>query len=336
MSEEKNIEQSKNSVEELVHHSIEDFKKALLAGIDKNSNKEYADIKGLIDSKFDNMNAAVKASRKKSLIISAVSIFICVFVVAMVFVFFTHGDRTASKKINEQTQHSLRTIVNLVGEKQMQVRVKSQMKKLINSHKDYILKYNPKSWIRDYSDAEIQEMSIEAVRAFRDRGVQPELLLSIFASEDMCRRHRTSHKGAQGCMQIMPMTADFIKRKERLEDIDPFDPSDSFLLASYHIRDIRYFGSLYYDYLGKWGIEEIAGGYNSGINHYGSYLYQKKLRGKNAKLNKETTEYVKKVAFYYENFIMENPNYNVIYERAKKKAEIEEQAKKEKKKESSK
>ena len=120
MPDEKN-EENKNSVEELVHESIEDFKKALLAGIDKSSNKEYADIKGLIDTKFEEMSGAVKAARKKSIIISGLSIFISVFVIGMVFAFFTHGDRTASKEINEQTQHNLRTIVNLVGEKQMEV-----------------------------------------------------------------------------------------------------------------------------------------------------------------------------------------------------------------------
>ncbi|HEY9885864.1 MAG TPA: lytic transglycosylase domain-containing protein, partial [Vampirovibrionales bacterium] len=258
---------------------------------------------------------AEKKSRKDGIITTVLSVFISVAIVMAIVLFMFDRKTKETEEISKKTQHNLRTIVNLVGEKQMKVRIAGQLRSLIQEHKDYILKFNPGSWKKNYSDNEIDEMSIEIVRAFRDKNVQPELIMAIFASEDMTRRHRTSPKGAEGSMQLMPMTVDFIIKNEKLDDIDAFDPSDSMMLASFLIRDIRHYGSKYYGYFGDWGIHDIAGGYNAGINKYGSYLYVKHTRPKEAYLNKETTEYIKKVDFYYNNFISEIPNYKVVYER---------------------
>lgn len=312
---EKKETQNHETMEDILDNRIDEFKKSLLDGINQTHGKDYENIKNLLNSKFEDINITEKISRKKVIITTAISVFLSITIVMSIVTFMFSKKARQTEELSRQTQHNLRTIVNLVGEKQMKIRISSQLKDLIWEHKNYIKKFNPDSWEKDYSEEEIDEMSIQLVHALRDKNVQPELLMAIFAAEDMTRRHRVSYKGAQGPMQIMPMTVDFIIKNEKLENIDPFDPSDSFLLSSYYIRDTRYYGSKYYGYFGNWKVSDIAASYNAGINQYGSYLYQKLNTPKQATLNKETTEYIEKVNFYYNNFISEVPNYKVVYER---------------------
>ncbi len=114
-------------------------------------------------------------------------------------------------------------------------------------------------------------------------GVEREVILALIKTESGFREKALSKKGARGMMQVMPETAEWIVKKERLFDRE-FD--------LYNYRDNILIGTTYFAYLkNKYNgdLVNMLAAYNAGTSRVKTGKWRK---------FKETINYVNKVRIY--------------------------------------
>ncbi|MBP9477773.1 MAG: lytic transglycosylase domain-containing protein [Sebaldella sp.] len=112
--------------------------------------------------------------------------------------------------------------------------------------------------------------------------LDPALIYSIIKTESNFRSNVKSHKEAHGLMQLLPSTADWIAKREKIKKFDLSDPRDNIML-----------GSAYFRYLlnkTNGDVEKAWVAYNAGIG---------RLKGEKWKEISETKNYVQKLNFVY-------------------------------------
>lgn len=109
-------------------------------------------------------------------------------------------------------------------------------------------------------------------------GLDPKLVKAVMMAESNGNPQAISHKGAQGLMQIMPETAQFLELR------DPFDPEENIQAGA------RYLKHLYE--LFKGNLELVLAAYNAGPQKVMQYNMA-------VPPISETINYVKRVKLYY-------------------------------------
>ncbi len=118
------------------------------------------------------------------------------------------------------------------------------------------------------------------VKASQKYALRPELIAAVIKAESDFDADVVSPKGAQGLMQIMPATQDYLNLHE------PFDPEGNIMAGSAYLREqLDYFGS-----------EELAlAAYNAGPGRVIQY--------KGIPPFKETQNYIDKVLQFKESYM---------------------------------
>jgi soluble lytic murein transglycosylase len=146
-----------------------------------------------------------------------------------------------------------------------------------------------------YMDAVIEETKFG--------GIEPELILSLIKVESGFREKVVSRKGAVGLMQVMPETAAWIVKKEKIFKDNKFD--------LYNYKDNIKIGTTYFKYLDKkynGDLIKTLAAYNAGTN---------RVKTGRWKTFRETTRYVNKARVYKyiyiaRLYIYEKSNKNII------------------------
>ena len=112
--------------------------------------------------------------------------------------------------------------------------------------------------------------------------IEEALIYSIIKTESNFKSSAMSHKDAQGLMQLLPSTAEWIAKREKVKKYDLHDPRDNIML-----------GTAYFSYLLQktdGDIEKAWIAYNAGIG---------RLKDEKWRQIEETTKYVQKLNFVY-------------------------------------
>ncbi len=109
-------------------------------------------------------------------------------------------------------------------------------------------------------------------------GLDPKLVKAVMMAESNGNPQAVSHKGAQGLMQIMPETAEFLELR------NPFDPEENIQAGARYLKLLHE--------LFKGNLELVLAAYNAG---------PKKVMQHNMAVPpiSETVNYVKRVKLYY-------------------------------------
>src|SRR3546814_19553900 len=84
--------------------------------------------------------------------------------------------------------------------------------------------------------------SRHAPEAARRSGLSVDVILRVMHAESLGRPRAMSHKGAMGCMQIMPATWADLTRRHTLGG-DPFDPRRNMIGGALYLEELaRQFG----------------------------------------------------------------------------------------------
>ena len=112
--------------------------------------------------------------------------------------------------------------------------------------------------------------------------IDEALIYAMIKTESGFKSTAKSHKDAQGLMQILPSTAEWIAKREKVKDYDLHNPRDNIML-----------GTAYFSYLLQktdGNIEKAWIAYNAGIG---------RLKDEKWRQIEETTKYVQKLNFVY-------------------------------------
>lgn len=114
-------------------------------------------------------------------------------------------------------------------------------------------------------------------------GVEREVIFALIKTESGFRERALSKKGARGLMQVMPETAEWITKKEKLfeRDFDLYNYRDNILIGT------TYFAYLKNKYNGD--LVNMLAAYNAGTGRVKTGKWRK---------FKETINYVNKVRVY--------------------------------------
>lgn len=142
-----------------------------------------------------------------------------------------------------------------------------------NRYKLYIRYHdNPTLYINDYAKA-IDEASEKF-------GVESSLIKAVIRAESAFNHRATSSKGAQGLMQLMPYTADYLSVK------DAYDPEDNiFGGTKYLSMMLKRFNN---------NIQHALAAYNAGPENVDAYNGMPPFE--------ETKNFVKKVMTFYNQY----------------------------------
>jgi hypothetical protein len=100
---------------------------------------------------------------------------------------------------------------------------------------------------------------VEAAQRF---GIPETWIVAVMGAESDGDIRAVSHAGAQGLMQVMPATWDYLRARYRL-GVDPFDPRDNILAGTAYLREM-------YDRYGT--IPAMLAAYNAGPDRYDQHL----------------------------------------------------------------
>jgi len=149
-------------------------------------------------------------------------------------------------------------------------------------------------WRLAYPKPYVQEVE-EAAQEF---GLDPLLLYAIMREESRYDPEAISHAYAQGLMQIIPSTRDYIAQQMKIE-IDPteiFDPGMNIRLGAWYLRELL-------DYFGE-GLDYAVAGYNGGPGNVNKWKENPLIQEKADFFRwiglSETREYLPKVLLSYE------------------------------------
>lgn len=112
--------------------------------------------------------------------------------------------------------------------------------------------------------------------------IDEALIYAMIKTESGFKSTAKSHKDAQGLMQILPSTAEWIAKREKVKDYDLHNPRDNIML-----------GTAYFSYLLQktdGNVEKAWIAYNAGIG---------RLKDEKWRQIEETTKYVQKLNFVY-------------------------------------
>jgi soluble lytic murein transglycosylase len=112
--------------------------------------------------------------------------------------------------------------------------------------------------------------------------IEEALIYSIIKTESNFKSSAMSHKDAQGLMQLLPSTAEWIAKREKVKKYDLHDPRDNIML-----------GTAYFSYLLQktdGDVEKAWIAYNAGIG---------RLKDEKWRQIEETTKYVQKLNLVY-------------------------------------
>lgn len=118
--------------------------------------------------------------------------------------------------------------------------------------------------------------------ASKKYNVDEALIYSIIKTESNFKSKAKSNKDAQGLMQLLPSTAKWTAKREKIKKYDLHDPRDNILL-----------GTAYFSYLLKktdGDVEKAWIAYNAGIG---------RLKDEKWRQIEETTRYVQKLNLVY-------------------------------------
>lgn len=131
----------------------------------------------------------------------------------------------------------------------------------------------------------------QAVQASsKEFNLDPYLIIAIIEVESGYNYNATSHCGAMGVMQLMPITANSLANRLGLIEFDPYDINDNIRLGSFYLsRLLSRYKRLDY-------VASAYNGGNRGVNRYKKYLNNElPLSSINAEnygyINKVTTKY---------------------------------------------
>ncbi|MDR2878839.1 MAG: transglycosylase SLT domain-containing protein, partial [Fusobacteriales bacterium] len=105
---------------------------------------------------------------------------------------------------------------------------------------------------------------------------------AVIKTESGFNSSAKSRKGAQGLMQLLPSTAEWTAKREKIKSYDLHDPGDNIML-----------GTAYFSYLLQktdGNVEKAWIAYNAGIG---------RLKNEKWRQIEETTKYVQKLNFVY-------------------------------------
>jgi len=135
---------------------------------------------------------------------------------------------------------------------------------------------NPTLYINDYKKV-IDQASVEY-------GIDSSLIKAVIHAESAFNHRATSSKGAQGLMQLMPYTADYLSVD------DPYDPEDNIKGGT------KYLSMLMERF--KNDTQLVLAAYNAGPESVEKY--------KGVPPFEETKDFIKKVMTYYEQYKSES------------------------------
>lgn len=140
--------------------------------------------------------------------------------------------------------------------------------------------------------------------------LDPYLISSVIRVESNFNPKKVSKKNAQGLMQLMPQTANWIAEQNQikwLEEEALFDPDVNVKLGSWFLAHISQLLQEDTEKLEKYDqIAVIAGAYNAGPANIQKWLTEKRWDGTVANIANipygETRHYIQRVLYYYKKY----------------------------------
>ena len=126
--------------------------------------------------------------------------------------------------------------------------------------------------------------------------IEPTLILAVIMAESSFRPHAESHRGAQGLMQLMPTTAEWVAQLMGMNDFDPanvWQPEVNIALGSFYLnRLLRLYNG---------NITLALAAYNAGQGNVSSWLSDPEVSSDGETLDvipfNETYNYLRRVNF---------------------------------------
>jgi competence protein ComGC len=223
------------------------------------------------------------------------------------------------KKINTDTKIQLQTLLDVQKDEYLHGKIVKDLEKLIETHRNAVIRFQGSHmWKKEYSKKELHQMASEIISAWKERNIKPELIYAWMSAENNFKFWETSPAGAEGLMQTMPSVNDNIKTSRwYYKNLNPFDPSDSIILGSEYMVDVKTMGLKTKPKKHTWIYLDTACGYNGGPTWYSRYLNEK-YNNKNPEMWTETYSFREKMEFYYTNYTADQPNYSVVWRKQNK------------------
>lgn len=135
------------------------------------------------------------------------------------------------------------------------------------------------------------------VRYAKEYGLDPYFICAMIDTESNFREDAVSEDGAQGLMQIMPETAEWIAQKNGIENYDIFDPDTNIMFGCWYLNFLK----------DKFSGQEqlMIAAYNAGHNKVEQWLaegYSQDGTTLDEIPYAETEKYVDKVSRAYEQY----------------------------------
>ena len=127
--------------------------------------------------------------------------------------------------------------------------------------------------------------------------IEPELIWAIMRQESAFYPRARSRSNAQGLMQVIPSTWDWLAELQDVEPGDPFDPAENIRYGAYYLRYLL-------DYFDG-NLQLAVASYNRGQGYIGRLFRGPEVDGRKDELYRqidalETREYLQKVILNYE------------------------------------
>jgi len=126
--------------------------------------------------------------------------------------------------------------------------------------------------------------------------LDPTWILAVIMAESSFRPHAESHRGAQGLMQLMPTTAEWVAQLMGMEDFDPdniWEPGVNIALGSFYLNWLKRY------YQGDLTLAITA--YNAGLGNVNNWLANPDFSSDGLTLDvipfNETDNYLRRVTF---------------------------------------
>jgi len=126
--------------------------------------------------------------------------------------------------------------------------------------------------------------------------IEPTLILAVIMAESSFRPYAQSHRGAQGLMQLMPSTAEWVAGLMGMDDFNPENiwlPEVNIALGSFYLNWLlRYYNG---------DLDLAIAAYNAGLGNVNRWLQDPEFSIDGVNLDvipfNETANYVRRVAF---------------------------------------